>query len=333
VRVSRRRVPAARSRRIGLVLGAGGVLGAAWTAGALAALQERVDRPLGTVDLVVGTSAGSVLAAALRCGVGVDQIVEHQRGSALAELPHLSQLDRDGGPLPPLPRLRIGSPRLLASTALAPHRIRPWVAASGLVPQGRGQLRYLGALVEAILAQDTAAVAGWPARETWIVAVDYATGHRMAFGRPGAPPVPLADAVVASCSIPGWYEPKSVAGRRYVDGGVCSSTSLDLVAKAGLDEVYVLAPMASYLMDRPWNPASQLERMLRRVVTLGLRREVRKVRATGTRVHVLTPGPEDLAAMGPNLMNPRTRLLVLETSLRTSAAALAGYAEPTDLAA
>src|SRR2546430_15553443 len=91
--------------------------------------------------------------------------------------------------------------------------------------------------------------------------------------------------------------------------------------------------MASYLMDRPWNPASQLERMLRRVVTLGLGREVRKVRATGTRVHVLTPGPEDLAAMGPNLMNPRSRLLVLETSLRTSAAALAGYAEPTDLAA
>ena len=57
MRASRRRVPAQRSRRIGLVLGAGGVLGAAWTAGALAALQERVDRPLGTVDLVVGTSA------------------------------------------------------------------------------------------------------------------------------------------------------------------------------------------------------------------------------------------------------------------------------------
>src|SRR2546430_3480182 len=186
--------PRRRGRpRIGLVLGAGGVLGAAWTAGALAALQERVDRPLGAVDLVVGTSAGSVLAAALRCGVSVDQIVEHQRGSALGELPHLSQLDRDGGPLPPLPRLRIGSPRLLASTAPAPHRIRPWVAASGLVPQGRGQLRYLGALVEAILAQDSAAGEGWPARATWVVAVDYATGHRMAFGRPGAPPVPLAD--------------------------------------------------------------------------------------------------------------------------------------------
>jgi NTE family protein len=141
--------------------------------------------------------------------------------------------------------------------------------------------------------------------------------------------VSLADAVVASCSIPGWYEPKSIDGRRYVDGGVSSSTSLDLVARAGLDEVYVLAPMASYVMDRPWNPATQLERMVRRVVTLGLSRETGKVRATGARVTVLTPGPEDLAAIGANLMNPRARRVVLETSLRTSAAALAGQPGPT----
>lgn len=320
-----------RNPRVGLVLGAGGVLGAAWMAGALAALQDRLPRRLGAVDLVVGTSAGSILAAALRCGVDVEQIVEHQRGSPLVGLPHLSQLDRDAGPLPPLPRLRIGSPGLLASTARAPHRVRPWVAASGLLLQGRGQLPALGALVEAMLVQDggqTAALApspNWPERgETWIVAVDYASGRRVAFGRPGAPTVSLADAVVASCSIPGWYEPKSIDGRRYVDGGVSSSTSLDLVARACLDEVYVLAPMASYVMDRPWNPAARLERMVRRVVTLGLSRETGKVTATGTRVTVLTPGPEDLAAIGANMMNPRARRVVLETSLRTSAAALAG---------
>ena len=58
--------------RIGVVLGAGGVLGAAWTAGALVALQRRLPVPLGAVDLIVGTSAGSIMAAALRCGVGVD---------------------------------------------------------------------------------------------------------------------------------------------------------------------------------------------------------------------------------------------------------------------
>src|SRR2546423_7141986 len=101
--------------RVGVVLGAGGVLGAAWTAGALAALQEQLPGPVGEVDLLVGTSAGSLLVAALRCGVGVDDIVAHQRGARVAALPHLADLD-GGGPLPPLPRLRIGSPRLLGGT-------------------------------------------------------------------------------------------------------------------------------------------------------------------------------------------------------------------------
>ena len=315
--------PRRRGRpRIGLVLGAGGVLGAAWTAGALAALQERVPYPLGGVDLVVGTSAGSVLAAALRCGVGVDDIVAHQGGSRLAALPHLGELDRDAGPWPPLPRMRIGSPRLLFGTALAPHRVHPWVAASALVLQGRGRLRSLTTLVDAMVANDVATARGWPGRETWIMAVDYEAGRRIAFGRTGAPLAPLPDAVVASCSIPGWYEPKVIGDRRYVDGGVRSSTSIDLLSKVELDEVYVLAPMASYEPDNPRQPAARLERLFRRVVTAALTREVRKVRDAGTRVTVLTPGPEDLRAIGVNMMDPARRLRVLETSLRTSPAAL-----------
>jgi NTE family protein len=313
---------AAGRPRIGVVLGAGGVLGAAWTAGALVALQRRLPVPLGEVDLIVGTSAGSIMAAALRCGVGVDEIVEHQRGGRLLTLPHLSELDRDAGPLPSLPRLRIGSPRLLARTALAPHRVRPWVAASALVLQGRGQLRSLGVLVEAMLALDGQG-AGWPRQgETWIMAVDYHSGRRVAFGREGAREAPFADAVVASCSIPGWYEPKEIDGREYVDGGVCSSTSLDLLSRADLDEVYVLAPMASFELDNPWHPALRLERVFRRIITIALTREIRKVEAAGTAVRVLTPGPEDLAVLGANLMNPARRAAVLETSLRTSAAAL-----------
>jgi NTE family protein len=217
--------------------------------------------------------------------------------------------------------MRIGSLELLARTARAPHRVRPWVAASALMLQGRGQLHSLGLLVEAMLALD-GQVAGWPRGETWIMAVDYRSGRRVAFGRAGAPEVALADAVVASCSIPGWYQPKEIDGHPYVDGGVCSSTSLDLLSRVDLDEVYVLAPMASYELDNPWSPALRLERVFRRIITLALTREVRKVRASGKAVTVLTPGPEDLAAIGANLMNPSRRELVLETSLRTSAAAL-----------
>jgi NTE family protein len=325
---------APRRPRVGLVLGAGGVLGAAWMAGALAALQRRLPYPLGAVDLIVGTSAGSALAAALRCGVGVEDIVEHQRGTPLALLPQLSEIDRDaGGPLPPLPRMRVGSPRLLISTALAPHRMHPWVAASALVPQGRARHTSLEGLVRGLLAQAEAharpataqnAGEGWaPAGETWIIAVDYDSGRRVAFGRPGAPPATLPEAVVASCSIPGWYRPTVIGGRRYVDGGVHSSTSLDLLAEVDLDEIYVLAPMASFVIDTPRNPYARLERQFRRLITLGLQREAWKVQARGIRVTLLTPGPADLTAMGANLMDPRRRIRVLETSLHTSAGALA----------
>src|SRR4029453_7733696 len=109
--------PLPRRPRTGLVLGAGGVLGAAWMAGALAALQRRLASPGGAVDLIVVTSAGSVMAAALRCGVTVDDIVEHQRGTALVLLPALSEIDRDAcGPRQPPPPLRGRPPRPLLRT-------------------------------------------------------------------------------------------------------------------------------------------------------------------------------------------------------------------------
>jgi NTE family protein len=153
------------------------------------------------------------------------------------------------------------------------------------------------------------------------------------FGREGAPPAALADAVVASCSIPGWYEPAVINGRRYVDGGVRSPTSLGILAGEQLDEVYVLAPMASLLADHPRWPLDRLERRLRRLITRGLLREAQALEAAGIRVTLLTPGPEDLAVMGVNLMDPRRSQAVLETSLRTAAATLSGQDDGQSLVA
>jgi NTE family protein len=316
-----------RRSRSGLVLGAGGVLGAAWMAGALSAVQERVGYPLHETHVIVGTSAGSVLAAALRCGVPIDQIVAHQRGAGFGALPGLADIDHDSGVRPPLPHLRVGSTRLLAAAARAPHRIHPRVAASALLPLGRAHHRSLGELVLALVPDGAGptrwAAPTWPDRETWVVCVDYEAGRRVAFGRDGAPLATLPDAVVASCSIPGWHAPKLIGGRPYIDGGVRSPTSVDLLAKLDLDEVFVLAPLASYTMDRPRNPATKAERIVRHWATAELRRDIAKVAATGARVVALTPGPEDLSAMGFNLMDWTRRPHVLERSLSTSPAALA----------
>jgi NTE family protein len=315
-----------RARRggTGLVLGAGGVLGAAWMTGALAGLADRLPCAAADVDLIVGTSAGSVLAAALRCRAPFEEMVAWQRGQATGLLRESAALAAHDGPLPPLPRWRFGSVPLAWAALITPYRVPPWVAASAWLPHGRGQHAALRSLVTGLqVASGGPPSSWWADGRTWIAAVDYDSGQRVLFGREGAPRASLPDAVVASCSIPGWYEPAVIGGRRYVDGGVRSMTSLDVLGGTDLQDIYVLAPMASTEPDHPLRPHLQMERRLRQVLTVVLVRQAKALAARGKRVTVLTPGPRDLAAMGINLMDPRRRQDVLELSFRTSADALA----------
>jgi NTE family protein len=164
-------------------------------------------------------------------------------------------------------------------------------------------------------------LSGWPRQpQTWIAATDYRSGHRVLFGRDRF--AALTDAVVASCAIPAWYPPAVIDGRPYIDGGAVSNASADVVAGVDVDEVYVLAPMASVDVDRPRWPASRIERTIRRAITRGIVADVASLQAAGMRVVLVTPGPEDLAVIGANLMNPRRRTSVLETAMRTSAVRL-----------
>jgi NTE family protein len=318
--------------RRGLVLGAGGVLGAAWTVGALRALELATGWDPRTAEVVVGTSAGSVLSAFIALGVSTEQMVNHQRGVVTEGEPS-AEYDYDGqAPLPPRPRFgRLGSRALLVQTARHPRHVPPLAALASVLPPGRATIRAVGDLVERVAGEAVAmglrepGAPSWPtAPVPWIVTMDYDSGRRVVFGRPGAPVADLADAVTASCSIPGWYEPVSIDGRRYIDGGTCSATALDVLAPLGLDEVIVLAPMASFAYDRPRTTFGRIERRVRRTTTKRLFREAARVREKGTRVTMLGPGPEDLQAIGVNLMDARRRLRVFETSLRTSAAALRG---------
>lgn len=308
--------------RFGVVLGAGGVLGAAWTIGALRAVEEVTGLDPRTAEVLVGTSAGSVLAATLGCGVGTEALVNQQSGTPGPDDPRVDyDYDHDtGGALPPMPRLRLGSKSLLFAATIHPWKVTPMAVLSSVLPQGRGSLAPVGDLVDVVAPEGDQAWAPHP--NTWVVAMDYQTGRRIPFGRQGSPPARLSQAVMASCSIPGWFAPQVIGGRRYVDGGACSPTSLDLVLPLGLDTVFVLSPMTSFVYDEPTTVAARLERHVRRLVTRRLAREAVRVRRSGTNVVLLGPGPEDLRAIGANLMDPSRREQVFETSLRTSTEAL-----------
>ena len=311
-----------RPPRRGIVLGAGGVLGAAWTIGALSALEEVEGFDVRDADVIIGTSAGSVIGALLGAGVSVNHLLDHQQGRRVAEGPlagYTYDYDRaTGGALPGRPRPGIGSSRLLVRSLRDPFHVPPMAVMASLLPVGRGSLWSVPHLVDAVTPHGE-----WsPHPALWIVAMDYDTGRRVPFGRPEAPATGLATAVLASCSIPGWYTPVTVDGRRYIDGGTCSATSVDLLADQELDEVYVLAPMASFDYDHPRSVPARVERAFRRTVTRRMLGEAAKVRRAGGSVTMLGPGREDLEAIGTNLMDPSRRVAVLETSVRTSAEAL-----------
>jgi NTE family protein len=322
--VTTMRQPTEQPRR-GFVFGAGGVLGVAWTVGALEALAEARGIDAREADVLVGTSAGSVVSALLGSGVGVDVMGGHQRGDSGTLVPSDVEYDYDrdqGGSLPPRPKLTLGSPKLIGSTLRRPWAVTPAAAVSAFLPAGRGSLDSVARAVARVSTPQ------WPAApRTWIVAMDYDSGRRTVFGRDGSPETPLSEAVRASCSIPGWYQPVRIGARRYVDGGVCSTCSADLLAGEGLDEVFVFAPMAAYVSDRPKDPILILERRWRSIVTRRLTREVRKLEAAGTKVTVLTPGVASLRLMGANLMDPRRRVAVLESARESCLSTLCAGAE------
>ncbi len=312
--------------RRGLVLGAGGVLGAAWTMGALSALADEVGFEASAAEIIVGTSAGSILGSFIARGVDTATLARHQRGAVAAGDPEVDYDYDAAGPLPPSPRWgTIGSRKLLAATARRPHRVTPAAALSAMLPVGRGSLEPIARLVQGPEGEEPA----WPVSpQLWIVATDFDTGRRTVFGAEAAPEATVSEAVMASCAIPAWYEPMVIGGRRYIDGGACSATSADLLARAQLDEVYVLAPMASFELDCPSSALAKIERQLRRAATRRLHREAEKLRAAGTSVIMLAPGPEDLEAIGANMMDPRRRVEVFETALRTSAGSLRAALTP-----
>jgi NTE family protein len=322
-----------RPRRA-LVFGAGGVLGFAWTLGALTAVEELADFAVADTDLVVGTSAGSVSAALIGAGLSLDVIRRHHQGIPAPGDPQIDYDHEEGAAaVPPRPGWRPASPGLTLRALSRPGSVPLLVALSGLLPSGRGSLDAIHGLIDGV-AHATGCGDRWPdAPRPWIVAADHRTGQRIVFGRTELRPsatrrtsalrtATLADAVRASCSIPGWYPPTVIDGVPYIDGGAVSNASVDLLRDVDIDEAYVLAPMASTDPDRPRTAVARLERRVRRGVTRRILADVCALRARGVRVVVLTPDAGDLQLIGVNMMDGRRRTAVLERAQRSAAAQL-----------
>lgn len=288
-----------------LVLGGGGILGEAWMWSLLAGLEQETGFEARECTAYVGTSAGSIVAAALAAGVD-----PRTRLGELPEQPAVSANGRDfsGGPDALVRALELGlsaGGAAVAPLAAAGLRSTETVgalvrrAALSRVPDGRRSLGRLGDELDR-------AGARWDGR-LQVSAVDAGSGRRAMFGAPGTPRASVGRAVEASCAIPGVFRPIALDGRRYVDGGVWSPTSLDRAPVERGTRVLCLNPTGS-LRGTPFGALSVLSRSLAGVEALTLRRR-------GALVTTLSPDSGSVAAIGPNLMDPRRRATVVAAGL------------------
>lgn len=251
-----------------VVLGGGGVAGIAWEVGLIAGLGERgID--LAAADLVVGTSAGSVVGALLRGGVDL---------AAMLEAPDAA----DG---------RMAAPSFDV-TAIVAAMGRALEGASG-AQDARARLGAIALAAPTVPEAERREViarrlpfSAWPPGRLLVTAVDAVTGEFLTFDADG--PVGLVDAIAASCAVPGVWPPMTVDGRRLMDGGIRSITNADLAA--GHDRVLVIAPYRV-----PFNPLGT-----------AVDAEVAELARTG-RALVVDADTEALQAFGSNPLDPVTR--------------------------
>lgn len=254
------------NERRGLVLGGGGITGIAWEIGVVAGLVEAgID--LSSAELVVGTSAGSVVGAELLSGVPIEDIYQGQLQDATGE-----RADRIG----------LGVIARLLTTSLwsrHPERGRARLGRAALAARTQPESEWRARFERGLSSQV------WPERRLLLTAVDAESGEAMVFERDTG--APLLDAVAASCAVPLVFPPVTINGRRYVDGGVRSLANADLAT--GCDRVVVLAPVTASLR--------RAGRIGWQLASLG----------PGVRSVTVSPDAAARRAIGSNVLDPARR--------------------------
>ncbi len=287
-----------------LVLGGGGPVGIAWESGLLAGLaQAGVD--LGAADFILGTSAGAFVGARLALGAETASLTDSiladaassvrpaSRATAppdMTKVMRLMILAQDAGRDPTDAFVELGALALEAATISE----EAFIASFG------------GAFAR--LAEDA-----WPERGFACTALDTASGEFRLWTKDSG--VGVARAVASSCSVPGVYPPITIKDRRWMDGGVRSSTNADLAS--GHDVVVILGLRLS-----DSTPGGALARMFAR-----LDEEIASLRAGGAEVVALLPDEASRTAMGGNLMDFRKRPDAAHAGLAQGRAAAADLAK------
>jgi NTE family protein len=303
--------------RIGLVLGAGGIAGHAFHAAVLDALAAVTRWDPDTAEVVVGTSAGSGIAALLRGGMSPADMARRAAGEPLspagARLARRPVGMRAAAGVAPRAAFAPSAPERFLHAALRPWGARIGTLVSAALPEGRVPTERIVAGLRRIFPDGA-----WPDRQLWLCAVRLHDGRRVVFGRdPGAiaEGCGVPDAVAASCAIPGFFTPVRIGGVRFVDGGAWSPTNADLLAGLGLDLVVVISPMSA----RRTIPAVSIDGAVRAACRLQLTQEVVRVRRRGTPVVVIEPGAEELEALGSSTraMDPQRAPSIVRTVRET----------------
>lgn len=229
--------------RVGLVLGGGGVVGMAYHAAVLAAIEHDLAWDPRSAAVVVGTSAGSLVGALLRRGVPASDLAAVSVGAGpRSSPPGIADALRDRPELPALrfgsflARPRLPSPRLIAGWARRPWRLDPVAALASVLPDGSLDLAKHATAIATVLG------GAWPQDDLWICAVRQHDLRRVVIGRDEWAPLPAA--VCASCAIPGYFRPVRIGNRCYIDGGVRSLTNADVLRRRDLDLAIIVSPMS-----------------------------------------------------------------------------------------
>jgi NTE family protein len=274
-------------------LGGGGPVGVGWESGLAVGLAE-AGVALGAADLVVGTSAGSIVGARLALGLDLAETVR----AVGQPLPVEAGV---GGTIADLMTSLAGA----ATRAQAPEQMRTELGKLALdahtVPEGD----FTGAAVFAQLAGRD-----WPASFS-CTAIDTQTGALRVWD--AAAGVPLDRAVASSCAVPMVFPPVTIDGARYMDGGMRTPLNADLAA--GHAAVIVVSCLAMVLPEGISDP--MFEAMAAQIET-----ELAVLHNVGAAVEIIGPGAEflEVSGWGAELMNPARVAGAYEAGVRQAAA-------------